>query len=239
MSVIHNQAKKNEIAKKVLMPGDPLRAKYIAENILESSKLVNTTRNMLAYTGLYKGVEITVMGSGMGMPSMGIYAYELCTFYDVEEILRIGSCGAYDNDLKLNDIILVNSSYNEGNFAKNLTGKENHISYPNKEMYFNIQNLAEELNIDIVSANTACSECFEGYTPDLYAYSNRFPSELDIKASEMEAFALFETAKLTNKKAACLLTVADIIGSDAMDSEDREKSLDTMIKLALEYFTRF
>lgn len=239
MSVIHNEAKKEDIAKKVLMPGDPLRAKYIAENMLENVKLVNSIRNMLAYTGTYKGVEITVMGSGMGMPSIGIYSYELFTYYNVQEILRIGSCGAYSNDLKLNDIILVNSSYTEGNFAKNLKGLDNHISKPDAIMVENIEDLGKDLGIDLKRANTACSECFEGYTPDIYAFSSRFPKELDIKASEMEAFALFETASLTNKKAACLLTVADIIGSEAMESEDREKSLNTMIYLALEYFARF
>lgn len=239
MKVIHNEAKKEDIAKKVLMPGDPLRAKYIADNFLENVKLVNSVRNMLAYTGKYNGIEITVMGSGMGMPSMGIYAYELFTFYDVDIILRIGSCGAYGNDLNLNDIILVNSSYAEGNFSKNLTGIENHISYPDKQINNELEELAKELDINIVLSNTACSECFEGYTPNLYAFSSRFPKELNIKASEMEAFALFETAKLTNKKAACLLTVADIIGSEAMDVDDRELSLNTMIKLGLEYFNRY
>ncbi len=239
MKIIHNEAKIGEIAKKVLMPGDPLRAKYIAENMLEDVKQVNSIRNMLAYTGKYKGVEITVMGSGMGMPSMGIYSYELFTFYDVEEILRIGSCGAYGENLKLNDILIVNSSYTEGNFAKNLTGIENHISYPNKEMISNIQEVAADLNIELKLANVACAECFEGYTPDIYAFSSRFPKELNIQASEMEAFALFETAKLKNKKAACILTVADIIGSEAMDSIDREKSLNIMNKLALEYFAKY
>ena len=239
MKIIHNEAKIGEIAKKVLMPGDPLRAKYIAENMLEDVKQVNSIRNMLAYTGKYKGVEITVMGSGMGMPSMGIYSYELFTFYDVEEILRIGSCGAYGENLKLNDILIVNSSYTEGNFAKNLTGIENHISYPNKEMISNIQEVAADLNIELKLANVACAECFEGYTPDIYAFSSRFPKELNIQASEMEAFALFETAKLKNKKAACILTVADIIGSEAMDSIDREKSLNIMNSLALEYFAKY
>ena len=194
---------------------------------------------MFAYTGKYKGTEITVMGSGMGMPSMGIYSYELFTFYDVDIILRIGSCGAYSNDLNLNDIILVNSSYTEGNFAKNLTSIESHVSYPDKQINNEIEKLAKELNINIILANTACSECFEGYTPDIYAFSNRFPKELDIKASEMEAFALFETAKLTNKKAACILTIADIIGSEAMDVADRQTSLNTMIKLGLEYFYKY
>ena len=111
---VHCNAKVGEIAKNVLMPGDPLRAKYIAENFLENAKLVNTVRNMLAYTGTYKGKEITVFSSGMGMPSMGIYSYELFKFYGVEKIIRIGSCGAYDENLNLFDTILVDQSYTEG-----------------------------------------------------------------------------------------------------------------------------
>lgn len=239
MKIIHNEAEIGQIAKKVLMPGDPLRAKYIAENMLENAVKVNSIRNMLAYTGTYKGVEITVMGSGMGMPSMGIYSYELFKFYDVDTILRIGSCGAYGSNLALNDIVVVNSSYAEGNFAKNLTGIENHISYPDKDMVENILDIANDLQVPVKLVNTACSECFEGYTPDINAFSSRFPKDLDIQASEMEAFALFETAKLTNKKAACILTVADIIGSEAMDITDREQSLNIMNKLALEYFVKY
>ena len=235
----HLEFSKEDVSNIVLMPGDPLRAKHIAINYLEDYKEINDVRNMLGYTGYYKGKRVSVIGSGMGNPSMGIYSYELFTFYDVDTILRIGSCGAYSNDLRLNDIVLVKSSYTEGNFAKNLTGIENHISYPNEKMMLNLQDLAKELEIDIKLTNIACSECFEGYTPNLYAFSNRFPKELDIKASEMEAFALFETAKLTNKKAACLLTVADIIGGEAMGSQDREKSLNSMINLALEYFVKF
>ena len=111
----HNEAKYGEIAKNVLMPGDPLRAKYIADNFLEDCKLINKLRNMYGYTGKYKGVEITVFASGMGMPSMGIYAYELYKFYDVENIIRIGTCGALSPELELLDTILVNDSYTKGN----------------------------------------------------------------------------------------------------------------------------
>ena len=117
MSTPHNEAKLGEIAKTVIMPGDPLRAKYIAENFLENAKLVNQVRGIFAYTGTYKGNEVTVMASGMGMPSMGIYCYELYKFYDVENIIRIGSCGAYNEKLNLFDTILVDKSYTEGNFA--------------------------------------------------------------------------------------------------------------------------
>ena len=119
---LHNEAKIGEIAKVVLMPGDPLRAKYIAENFLENYKLVSSVRNIYAYTGKYKGKEISVMASGMGMPSMGIYCYELYKFYGVESIIRIGSCGAYKPDLDLLDVVLIEKSYTEGNFAKAMTG---------------------------------------------------------------------------------------------------------------------
>lgn len=115
---IHNEAKKGEIAKVVLMPGDPLRAKYIAENFLEDWKLINQTRNMFGFTGRYKGKEITVMASGMGMPSMGIYSYELYQFYGVDCIIRIGSCGSYVEDLDLLDIVLVDQSYTSRKFCR-------------------------------------------------------------------------------------------------------------------------
>ena len=118
----HNEAKKEDIAKIVLMPGDPLRAKYIADTFLKDVKLVNSVRNMLGYTGTYKGKRLTVFASGMGMPSIGIYSYELYKFYDVDTIIRIGSCGAYTEELNLLDTILVDNSYTEGNYAFELTG---------------------------------------------------------------------------------------------------------------------
>ena len=120
----HNEAKVGEIAKVVIMPGDPLRAKYIAENFLEDFKLVNSVRNIFAYTGMYKGKKITVMASGMGMPSMGIYCYELYKFYGVETIIRVGSCGVYVDGIDLLDTILVNGSYTLGNFARNYNNKD-------------------------------------------------------------------------------------------------------------------
>ena len=117
MSTPHNEANLGDIAKTVIMPGDPLRAKYIAENFMTDIKLVNSVRGIYAYTGKYKGKEITVMASGMGMPSMGIYSYELYKFYNVENIIRIGSCGSYKPELKLFDIVLAENTFSEGNFA--------------------------------------------------------------------------------------------------------------------------
>ena len=130
----HNEAKKDDIADIVLMPGDPLRAKYIAENFLTDYKLINSVRNMLGYTGYYKGKRVTVFASGMGMPSIGIYAYELYKFYDVKSIIRLGSCGAYSPDLNIFDTILVNNSYTEGNFAYGLEGVNCHLVHSDDEL---------------------------------------------------------------------------------------------------------
>lgn len=205
----HISSKKEDIAKTVLCPGDPLRAKYIAENFLENSRLVNSVRNILAYTGTYKGKEITVFASGMGMPSMGIYCYELYKFYDVETIIRIGSCGAYDDSLNLMDTVLVKKSYTEGNFAKALNNKDCHLIESDLDLNNKIKQTAEKLNIKCIEGNALCSECFDYYIEDINTLLNRLPSDLKISACEMEAFALFYTAKYLNKKAACLLTVVD------------------------------
>ena len=232
---IHCNAKVGAIAKTVLMPGDPLRAKYIAENFLENARLVNTVRNMLAYTGTYKGQEITVFSSGMGMPSMGIYCYELYKFYGVENIIRIGSCGAYSNDLNLSDVILVDNSYTEGNFAYEWSGKESHIVKSNTDLNNIIENTSKEVNIPYIKGNAFCNNCFDGYLEDIPSFINRFPKDLNIIACEMEAFALFYMANYLDKKASCLLTVVDsYFKNQSSTSEEREKSLNNMILLALE-----
>lgn len=231
----HISSKKEDIAKTVLCPGDPLRAKYIAENFLENSRLVNSVRNILAYTGTYKGKEITVFASGMGMPSMGIYCYELYKFYDVETIIRIGSCGAYDDSLNLMDTVLVKKSYTEGNFAKALNNKDCHLIESDLDLNNKIKQAAEKLNIKCIEGNALCSECFDYYIEDINTLLNRLPSDLKISACEMEAFALFYTAKYLNKKAACLLTVVDShYKKQEISAEAREKSLNNMIILALE-----
>ena len=231
----HINAKTEDIAKIVLAPGDPLRAKYIAENFLEDARLVNTVRNILAYTGTYKGKEITVFSTGMGMPSMGIYCYELYKFYNVETIIRIGSCGAYSGDLNLLDTILVKDSYTEGNFAKALNNKDCHIISASDDINSVIKQTGNDLNIKFVEGNVLCGECFDYYVEDINVLLDRLPKEFNITAAEMESFALFYTAKYLNKKAACLLTVVDShYKKQELSSEDREKSLNDMILLALE-----
>lgn len=231
----HINSKKEDIAKTVLCPGDPLRAKYIAENFLENPRLVNSVRNILAYTGTYKGKEITVFASGMGMPSMGIYCYELYKFYDVDTIIRIGSCGAYDKNLNLMDTILVNKSYTEGNFAMALNNSNCHLVEASPKLNKKINDTAKKLNIKCIETNVLCSECFDYYIEDINVLLNRLPKDLNITAAEMEAFALFYTAKYLNKNAACLLTVVDSHhNKQEISTEAREKSLNNMIILALE-----
>ena len=217
------------------MPGDPLRAKYIAENFLDDVKLVNSVRNMLAYTGFYKGKKITVFSSGMGMPSIGIYSYELYKFYDVNTIIRIGSCGAYSSNLNLFDTLLVDKSYTEGNFAYALCGEHEHIANSTSSINHIIENTAKEIGISYTKGNTLCSECFDYYIKSIDELVARFPKDLNIIGAEMEAFALFYTAKYLNKNASCLLTVVDSHAKkQEISSEEREKSLNDMIKLALE-----
>ena len=231
----HNEAKKEDIAKIVLMPGDPLRAKYIAETFLKDVKLVNSVRNMFGYTGTYKGKEITVFASGMGMPSMGIYSYELYKFYGVDTIIRIGSCGAYTEELNLLDTILVDNSYTEGNYAFELTGEEKHIDSSNVEVNSIIENTAKELNIPYIKGNTLCTDCFDYYVKDVNELIKRFPSDLNIIGAEMEAFALFYNAHYLGKKASCLLSVVDShYKHEEISAEERQTSLNSMIKLALE-----
>lgn len=231
----HNEAKLEDIASTVLMPGDPLRAKYIADNFLTDVKLINSVRNMYGYTGLYKGKKITVFASGMGMPSMGIYCYELYKFYNVQNIIRIGSCGAYSPDLNIFDTLLVDNSYTEGNFAYALEGANCHTIQADESLNNIIENCSKELNIPIVKGNVLCSEVFDYYVKNIDDLISRFPKDLNIIGAEMESFALFYTAKYLDRKAACLLTVVDShYKNQAITAEEREKSLNNMIVLSLE-----
>ena len=245
----HNEAQIEDIAETVLMPGDPLRAKYIVDNYMTDVKLINSVRNMYGYTGNYKGKRITVFASGMGMPSMGIYCYELYKFYNVQNIIRIGSCGAYSPDLNIFDTVLVDRSYTEGIFAFSLEGKDCHIvdaddtlnnviiktynsllNTPNPKL--KNDNLS---NFKLYKGNILCSEVFDYYVNNLDELMARFPKDLNIIGAEMESFALFYIAKYLNRKASCLLTVVDShYKKQEISAEDREKSLNNMIELALE-----
>lgn len=231
----HNSAEKGDIAKTVIMPGDPMRAKYIAEKYLTDYRLVNEVRGMYAYTGLYNDKEVTVMAHGMGMPSMGIYAYELYKFYDVEEIIRIGSCGAYLEDMKLFDIILSTAVYTESSFALTLNNDLCHIAYSDEDLNVKIGKVAYQNGIKLYRGMTASLDCFDVYATDISKFFDRMPKDLKPIAAEMEAFALFYIAKMLNKKAACLMSVVDSkYIKDVATPEEREKGLDKMIKLALD-----
>lgn len=235
MSTPHNEANIGDIAKTVVMPGDPLRAKYIAENFLDNYKLVNQVRGMYAYTGTYKGKEITVMAHGMGMPSVGIYTYELFKIYGVENIIRIGSCGGYKPELKLFDIILTENVFSESNYALTLNNDNCHIVSSNSNLNSIIEDTAKDSNINVVLGNTVCTDCFDVYMTDVNKFLERVPDNFNPVAAEMEAFALFYNAKLLNKKASCLMSVVDSkFIKDIATPEERQTGLNTMIKLALD-----
>lgn len=235
MATAHNKANPGDIAKIVLMSGDPLRIKAIADKYLKDAKLVNDIRNIYAYTGTYKGVELTVMAHGMGIPSMGIYAYELFQFYGVEKIIRLGSCGAYSPDLKMLDIILVDKSYTESNFAYTLDNEKVTITESNKMLNNKIKKVASEKGIIIVEGDVTSTDCFDWYMSDLSKYIERIPKDVNVIAAEMESFALFYLANKFGKEASCLLTVVDShYNKEELSAEDRESKLDKMAKLALE-----
>ena len=234
MPTPHIEAKVGEIAKTVFMPGDPLRAKMIAETYLENYRLVNTVRNIFAYTGTYQGKEVTVFASGMGIPSIGIYAYELFQFYGVEEIIRIGTCGANQPNIHLFDVILAESSYSLSTFAKLFDGTEDKIMYASQELNEKIEQSAKENQIPILKGMILTSDVFNVYV-DQEKYMANYPKELNTLASEMEAFGLFFIAKKCHKKASCLLTVVDSpYDSEEAASEERQNSLNAMIKIALD-----
>ena len=235
MPTPHNQAKFGEIAKNVLMPGDPLRAKFIAETFLENIKLVNSVRNMLAYTGEYKGKEITVMASGMGMPSIGIYSYELYSQYGVENIVRVGSAGAYTDKLNLFDVVLAESAWSESSFAKTQNGYDKDTTYPDGELNEKIIETAKKLDIPLHLEKIHSSDVF--YTEANVDGYKEINAKHGCECVEMESFALFHNAKVLGKKAACLLTISDSFTSEQKATpEERQTAFINMMKIALETF---
>lgn len=226
----HIEALKEEIAKTVIMPGDPLRAKFIAETYLENPELVNKVRNIFAYTGNYKGKKVTVMASGMGIPSMGIYSYELFKFYDVESIIRVGSCGAYTEDLNLFDLVVATESFSKSSYCKIQNGSKKKTIKADYLLNTKILEAAESLNKKITAGKIHCSDVF-------YKENNNFTklAKKGILAVEMESFALFHNANLFGKKAACLLTVSDnLVTKKETTSAERQTAFKDMIEVALE-----
>lgn len=225
---------KDDIAKLVLMPGDPLRAKYIAENFLEDAKEVTSVRNMLGFTGYYKGKKITVMGSGMGMPSMGIYSFELFHFFNVDRIIRIGTCGVVSPEVKVPEIILADLLYSESSFAYAYNGYTKNTVDCNKKLVSIIKDTASKLNQNIHVGAIMSTDVFGPYV-DIDSILDRVPNYINLLGEEMEGFALMHTANSFNKEAAVMATAVDSkFSSVVLSIEDREKSLNDMITLALE-----
>ena len=220
------------LAKTVLMPGDPLRAKFIAETFLTDVVKINGVRNMFAYTGLYKGKPITVFGSGMGQPSIGIYSYELFNFYGVENIIRIGSAGSYSADLAVYDTVLVTEAYSESTFAKVAFDIEGDILPSNAELNDKLRECAKVAGVTLKEAITHSSDVF--YHAGSFSWE-KVRDEKGAKCVEMESFALFANAIASGKKAACLLTISDsFITHEVTSAEERQNSFTNMMKVALE-----
>ena len=234
MATAHIESNLEDIAPVVLMPGDPLRAKYIAENFLEGVKQVNKVRNMFGYTGTYKGKKVTVFASGMGIPSIGIYSYELFHFYNVEKIIRIGTCGSFDPDVKLLDVILSTGACCKTYFHTLLDGGEGNYCTSSETLNEKIIQTAKEKNTSLKAGKTITSDVFDVYCDDKELFRSNFPNEKFLSV-EMEAFGLFYVAKKLGKEATCLMTVVDsLFDKRSLSSEDREKSLNDMITLALD-----
>ena len=234
MEAIHINAKKEDVASVVLMPGDPLRAKYIAENYLTDVKQINDVRNMLGYTGYYKNKRVTVMGSGMGIPSIGIYSYELFKFYDVDKIIRIGTGGSLDKSVKVNDIILAESSYSPSSFAYVWGKSINNIINSDDEINNDILSTSKKLKHDVKCGTILTADVFTVYA-DISHILKNVPKHIKLLANEMEAFGLFHVANLCGKKASCLVSIVDSPYEETMlTPEEKEKKLNDMIILALE-----
>lgn len=227
----HNEGKIGDFAKTVLMPGDPLRAKFIAEHYLENVRKVNGVRNMFGYTGTYKGKEVTVMGSGMGMPSIGIYSYELYKFYGVESIIRIGSCGSYQADIDLFDIIICQGSCTDSNFASQYKLNGTFSALGSYELVEKAVNAAKEKKARYHVGNIMSSDIFYGADSENW----KKWANMGVLGVEMESYALYCNAAYLHKKALTILTVSDsFISHKETTAEQRQNSFTQMMEIALE-----
>ena len=233
MSTPHIQAEVGQFAKTVIMPGDPLRAKMIAETFLENPVLVNEVRGMLGYTGTYNGKKVSVMGSGMGIPSIGLYSYELFTHFEVDRIIRVGSTGSYVEDLNLNDVVLVESAWSESSFAKAQNCCEDDVMYPSKDLVEKLKAAAERHGKVMPAVRAHSSDVF--YHSEDNDYLPIVVGEKGCSVVEMESFGLFHNANATGKQAACLLTISDsFVKPGILTAEERQNSMKAMIEIALE-----
>lgn len=237
MGTPHNEANKGAFAKTVLMPGDPLRAKFIADTFLEDAKLVNNVRGVQGYTGTYKGTPVSVMASGMGMPAIGIYSYELYSEYDVENIIRVGSAGSYTDKAKVYDVVLASGAYSESTYAKTQSGFAGDMIAPSADLCQAIRASAKELNIPMIEGVIHSSDVFYRQPAKEAGplYWERLRDEKGCVAVEMESFALFHNAGILGKNAACILTISDsFVSPEITTPEERQTSFTNMMKIALE-----
>ncbi len=234
MSTPHISAAPGDIAATVLMPGDPLRAKFIADTFLENATEFNHVRGMLGYTGLYNGRRVSVMGSGMGMPSIGIYSYELFAQYGVDNILRIGSAGAYSADLALFDVLLASAAYSESTYARTQNGFDGDTILPSAPLCDKLRAAADTLGMPLFEGCVHSSDVFYREDTGDIPYWQQLRDEKGCLAVEMESFALFHNAAITGKNAACLLTISDsFITPEQTTSDEREKGFTGMVRIAL------
>lgn len=226
----HNGAKVGDIAKTVLMPGDPLRAKFIADTFLEDVTCFNTVRNMFGYTGTYKGKKISVMGGGMGMPSIGIYSYELYNFYDVDNIIRIGSAGGLSDKVHVRDVVIGMGASTNSNFAHQYELPGTIAPIADFELLEKAVNVARDLKINTVVGNILSSDTFY----DDSTTSNDKWKKMGVLCVEMEAAALYLNAARAGKKALCILTISDhLYTGESLSAQDRQVSFREMMEIAL------
>ncbi|MGN0172686.1 MAG: purine-nucleoside phosphorylase [Acutalibacteraceae bacterium] len=231
MSTPHNAASAGEIAKTVLMPGDPLRAKWIAETFLSDVVCFNTVRGMLGYTGLYEGKRVSVMGHGMGMPSIGIYSYELYHFYDVDTILRVGSAGALADDVTLRDIVLAMGACTDSNYAAQYQLAGSFAPIADFSLLLRAAQAAERKKLSFRVGNVLSTDAF--YNADKGA-AERW-REMGVLAVDMEAAALYMNAAAAGKRALTLLTVSDhLFQKGELSAQERQTGFEDMLRLALE-----
>ena len=231
MSTPHNAANKGDIAKTVLMSGDPLRAKFISENYLENPVCFNTVRNMFGYTGTYKGKQVSVMGHGMGMPSIGIYSYELFNFYDVDNIIRIGSAGSYRTDLKLGDLVIAEGACTDSNYVASFDLPGHYAPIADFGLLRKAVEAAEKLGVKYEVGNVVSSDVFYN---GLYRVNERW-AEMGCICIEMEAAALYMNAAKAKKHALCMVSISDhLFKEEALSAEDRQTSFRNMMEVALE-----
>lgn len=227
----HNQATEGQIAKTVLMPGDPLRAKYVADTYLEDVTCFNRVRNMLGFTGTYKGKPVSVMGSGMGVPSIGIYSYELFNFYDVNNIIRIGTAGGLAPDVRLRDLVIGMGACTDSNYAAQFRMPGTLAPIADFGLLRKAVESAERLGYDYKVGNVLSSDVF--YNDD-ETVNERWAS-MGVLAVEMESVALYLNAIRARKHALCLLTVSDLpLSGEGLPAEDRQTSFTQMMEVALE-----